>query len=362
MSMHQVPPAAHRRGESPVDGARPVDVRRPRWRQSLSLGATALLLLPLAGCKLELVDPKGSVGEQEKQLILIALGVMLLVVIPVIVLTLVFAWRYRETNVQAKYSPKWSHSTAIEVVVWTIPVVIVVSLAVIIWKTTHALDPYKPLESDVKPVRVEVVALNWKWLFIYPDYQVATVNQLTLPVGTPVEFKLTAESLMNSFFIPQLGSMVYAMSGMQTKLHLIADHTGTYAGMSAAYSGPGFSDMHFDTTVVSHADFDQWVQAAQRAPHTLDEKTLALLEQPGTSVPVALYANVTPGLFDGIVGKYMGQGDMKGMAGMPGMSASAGRPRDARRLAGPALDDVLNVANCRVDTLASATPPLTVTE
>lgn len=328
MSMHNVslPP----RGEADTTpGA--------RWRTWCARGAAAMAMVPMSGCTLELLDPKGSVGEQEKHLILIALGVMLLVVIPVIVLTLVFFWRYRETNTAATYSPKWAHSTKIEVVVWSIPVVIVVALAVMIWETTHKLDPYRPIEpiaSDKPPVRVEVVALNWKWLFIYPDYHVATVNRLVLPVDTPVEFKLTAESLMNAFFIPQLGSMVYAMSGMETKLHLIANQTGIYAGMSSAYSGAGFSDMHFNAHVTSRGDFDEWVRQAQAVPDTLDAPTYVKLEQPGTGAPVPIYANVMPGLFDAIVGKYMGpmDGSAQGM-----------------RVAGNTIDDIIAAANCRVD-------------
>jgi cytochrome o ubiquinol oxidase subunit 2 len=311
-----------------------------RWRTGCARAAALMAMMPMSGCTLELLDPKGSVGEQERHLILIALGVMLLVVAPVIVLTLVFFWRYRETNTAAKYSPKWAHSTKIEVVVWTIPVIIVVSLAVMIWETTHKLDPYRPIEpvvADKPPVRVEVVALNWKWLFIYPDYQVATVNRLVLPVDTPVEFKITAESLMNAFFIPQLGSMVYAMSGMQTRLHLIANETGTYAGMSSAYSGAGFSDMHFKAHVTSQPDFDKWVREAQAVPDTLDAPTYVALEKPGTGAPVAIYANVMPGLFDAIVGKYMGPMD----GATPGMQAS-GRTRST-------LDDIIAAANCRVD-------------
>nr|WP_224099410.1 ubiquinol oxidase subunit II [Paraburkholderia caribensis] len=268
------------------------------------VAATGALSL-LGGCSMVLFNPKGDIGEQEKNLILIALGLMLLVVIPVIALTLYFAWRYRASNTKAKYAPTWAHSTAIEVVVWTIPCIIVATLAVLIWKTTHSLDPYKPIESDVKPVRVEVVALNWKWLFIYPDYGVASVNQLALPVNTPVDFRLTAESLMNSFFIPQLGSQVYAMSGMQTQLHLIANSAGTYAGRSSAFSGPGFSDMNFDTVVTSRGEFDAWVARAKASPQSLDVTAYDSLQQPSRKNPVTLYSNVAPGLFDGIVYQYM---------------------------------------------------------
>lgn len=329
--MHNVSPAL-RGGRGTTFGA--------RWRRGCTRVAAAMAMVPMSGCTLELLNPKGGVGEQEKHLILIALGVMLLVVIPVIVLTLVFFWRYRETNTAATYSPKWAHSTKIEIVVWSIPVVIVVALAVMIWETTHKLDPYRPIEpiaADKPPVHVEVVALNWKWLFIYPDYGVATVNTLVLPVDTPVEFKLTAESLMNAFFIPQLGSMVYAMAGMQTKLHLIADRTGTYAGMSSAYSGPGFSDMHFKAHVTTQVEFDNWVKQAQGVPDALDAPTYVKLEQPGTGAPVAIYANVMPGLFDAIVGKYMEPMDDHA----PGMHAS--------RAPGGAIDDIIAAANCRVD-------------
>nr|WP_083384423.1 MULTISPECIES: ubiquinol oxidase subunit II [Cupriavidus] len=272
------------------------------------LAGAGLLVLPvlLSGCsQLELMNPKGAVGEQEKGLILVALFLMLLVVVPVIVLTLYFGWRYRETNTQATYAPKWSHSTPIEIVVWSIPCVIVAVLAVLIWKTTHELDPYKPIASQTKPVRVDVIALNWKWLFIYPDYGVASVNRLQIPVDTPVEFRLTAESLMNSFFIPQLGSMVYAMAGMQTRLHLVANHTGTYHGLSAAYSGEGFSDMRFDAIASSRAEFDAWVAQARRSPLKLDPASYRELEQPSTRHPVTVYANATPALFEGVVNRFM---------------------------------------------------------
>lgn len=279
--------------------------RWPRLRAAAASLASAGSLALLGGCNAVLLNPKGDIGTQEKNLILIALGLMLLVVIPVIALTLWFAWRYRASNTRATYAPKWAHSTAIEVVVWSIPCVIVLTLGVLIWRTTHALDPYRPIESQQKPIRVDVVALNWKWLFIYPDYGVASVNQLAIPVDTPVSFRLTAESLMNSFFIPQLGTQVYAMSGMQTQLHLIADTPGTYAGRSAAFSGPGFSDMHFDTLATSRADFDAWIARAQASPAVLSRGAYERLAIPGEKAPVALYSNVAPGLFEGVVGKYM---------------------------------------------------------
>lgn len=267
-----------------------------------SIAALALLL---GGCSFELLSPQGPVGARERDLILLATGVMLMVVIPVIVLTLVFAWRYRETNTEATYAPRWSHSTAIEVVVWGIPCVIVAALGIIIWHTTHQLDPYRPLESRTEPVEVDVVAMDWKWLFIYPQYGVASLNELAVPVGTPVNFRITAESTMNALFIPQLGSMVYAMSGMQTKLHLLADHPGTYDGRSAAYSGSGFSDMHFKTHATSRAEFDAWVARARASGRTLDDATYRALKRPSSRDPVTLYATVPPRLFQAVVDQYM---------------------------------------------------------
>ncbi|PYE28058.1 cytochrome bo3 quinol oxidase subunit 2 [Paraburkholderia silvatlantica] len=287
----------------PPSSSRPPLVTRFARRAALVAAGAPLLLV--SGCNMALLAPKGDIGVQEKNLILISLGLMLLVVIPVIALTLWFAWRYRASSTNATYAPRWSHSTAIEVVVWTIPCVIVLTLAVLIWRTTHSLDPYRPIESQTKPVRVDVVALNWKWLFIYPDYGVASVNQLAIPVDTPVEFNLTAESLMNSFFIPQLGSQVYAMPAMQTKLHLIANEPGIYAGRSAAFSGPGFSDMHFETLATSRAEFDAWIAQAKASPAMLSRAAYERLALPGEKTPVTLYSNVAPGLFDGVVGKYM---------------------------------------------------------
>jgi cytochrome o ubiquinol oxidase subunit 2 len=262
-------------------------------------------LAMLSGCSMQLFNPKGDIGEQEKTLIIVATGLMLLVVIPVIGLTLYFAWRYRASNTNATYAPKWAHSTAIEIVVWTIPCVIVIILGVLILRTTHSLDPYQPIESKQAPVRVEVVALNWKWLFIYPDYGVASVNQLRIPVDTPVEFKLTAESIMNSFFIPQLGSQVYAMPGMQTQLHLIANAPGTYRGMSAAFSGSGFSDMHFKAVASSREEFDRWIADARKSPKRLDKPAFGVLQQDSNGYPVTVYNGYEPGLFNGVVNKYM---------------------------------------------------------
>jgi cytochrome o ubiquinol oxidase subunit II len=272
--------------------------------QRLLLPVSAGLAMCLSGCNLEVLDPKGSVGVAEKQLIATSTWAMLIVVIPVIILTLWFAYRYRESNRSATYAPKWSHSTAIEVVVWTVPTLIILFLAVLTWKTTHELDPYKPLESNVKPINVEVVALDWKWLFIYPDLGIATVNQLAVPVGTPVNFSITSDSVMNSFFIPQLGTQVYAMAGMQTRLHLIADHAGDYAGLSANFSGKGFSDMKFRTLATSQQDFDAWVQKVKASQTQLSMDQYATVATPSEKAPVEYFSTVDPKLFNNIIAKY----------------------------------------------------------
>ena len=266
------------------------------------VGAVVLL----AGCSTELMSPKGDIGMQERTLILTALGLMLVVVIPVIVMTLLFAYRFRASNKKAAYKPKWAHSTAIEVVVWTVPCIIVAILAVITWRTSHSLDPYKPLESDVKPITVEVVSMDWKWLFIYPDYGVASVNQMAMPVGVPVNFRITSDTVMNSFFIPQLGSQVYSMAGMETKVHLIANEPGVYRGLSANYSGAGFSDMRFDAIATTQEGFDNWIKQAKAVPQALDATSYASLAQPSTRLPVTYYSTVTPDFFGTIVNKYMG--------------------------------------------------------
>ena len=271
------------------------------------LAVPLLALAPLVGCTFDLLQPVGDVGRQERTLILAALGLMLLVVVPVIALTLWFGWKYRASNARAVYAPTWAHSTRIEVVVWAVPCVIVAILGAMIWRTTQALDPYRPLESGVKPVRVQVVALNWKWLFIYPDYGVATIDELAIPAGTPIDFELTAESLMNSFFIPRLGSQVYAMAGMRTRLHLIADTPGTYRGMSAAFSGEGFSDMRFDTVAMSPPAFEAWMRDAKRSPQAMDARRYRTVSLPATRGVPAIYAGVEPDLFDGIVDRFMRQ-------------------------------------------------------
>ncbi len=274
--------------------------------------ALALLVLALSGCSGGVLDPKGQIGIDEKNLIIIATLLMLLVVIPVIVMTLYFAWKYRDGREQEIYAPKWAHSTKIEAAVWTIPIVIIIVLGVITWRSTQDLDPYKPLQGQGEHLTVQVVSLNWKWLFIYPEQGIATVNELVFPANVPVEYKITSESTMNSFFIPQLGSQIYSMAGMETQLHLIANEPGTFKGFSANYSGAGFTGMQFDAIATpTEAEFDAWVSKVKAQGHPLTQASYAQLAKPSEYDPVSYYASVEQGLFHSIVMKYMqGHGEM----------------------------------------------------
>ncbi|MFI8621443.1 ubiquinol oxidase subunit II [Marinomonas sp. NPDC078689] len=285
----------------------------------LSKIALAITVGLLAGCQGGVLDPKGQVGVDEKQLIIVSTVLMLLVVIPVIFLTLYFAWKYREGRDEI-YEPKWSHSTKIEAVCWAVPIIIVLILGVITWKSTHALDPYKPLKSDKEHITVEVVSMNWKWLFIYPEQGIATVNKLVFPTDVPVSFKLSSEGTMNSFFIPQLGSQIYSMAGMVTKLHLIANEPGTYQGFSANYSGAGFSGMKFEAIATpTEADFEAWVEGVKAGTHG-DVINHAILDQASydklaeydadphhvhVATPVQYYNSIKPGIFHDNVMKFM---------------------------------------------------------
>lgn len=277
--------------------------------------ALASTVLTLSGCSGGVLDPKGQIGIDEKNLIIIATGLMLLVVIPVIVMTLYFAWKYRDTQTHEIYAPKWAHSNKIEALVWAVPIVIVIILGVITWESTHRLDPYKPIEGKGKHLTVEVVALNWKWLFIYPEQGIATVNELVFPANVPVEYKITSESTMNSFFIPQLGSQIYAMAGMETKLHLIANEPGTFKGLSANYSGAGFSGMKFNAIATpTQGDFDKWVSDVKAQGHKLTKANYYALAKASKNNPVTYYGDVDKGLFHTIIMKYMpASGDMKKM-------------------------------------------------
>lgn len=277
-----------------------------KWRLGYSgVALLALMMLVLNGCHSGIVAPKGKIAAAQLDLAIFSIELMLLVVIPVIVMSCWFGWRYREGN-NAKYTPEWTHSTNLELVWWTIPCIIILILGTVTWKTTHSLDPYKTLDSTVKPVNIEVVSLDWKWLFIYPDYKIATTNILKLPVDTPINFKITAASPMNSFIIPQLGGQIYAMTGMITQLHLIGDVPGTYRGLATNYTGIGFADMQFMTEVTSAEDFESWVNSVKDTPVQLTSSVFweQLMPKSINDKP-RYFGRVDDGLFNRIISHYM---------------------------------------------------------
>jgi cytochrome o ubiquinol oxidase subunit 2 len=255
----------------------------------------------LAGCDRGILDPVGPVGSAEKTILINSTAIMLAIVIPTIVATIAFAWWFRRGNSKAEYRPDWEYSGAIEMVVWSIPALTIMLLGGITWISSYDLEPSKPLTSAVKPVRVDVVSLDWKWLFIYPDQGIATVNQLVVPAGTPVNFRLTSATVWNSFFVPQFGSMIYTMPRMTTRLNLQADRQGVYDGLSSHYSGEGFSGMRFKAHVVPPQEFASWAQGALGKGQVLDAKTYANLSKPSSYVQPITYGAVAPGLFDAIV-------------------------------------------------------------
>jgi len=267
--------------------------------------ATAGALLVLGGCgRVPLLDPKGPVGDSERVVIIVAFLLMLLVVVPVQILAFRFARKYRASNPDARYEPKWGHSLRLELVVWLVPVAIVTALGYLAWTRTLELDPDKPIDSAARPVRVDAVSLDWKWLFIYPDQDIAVVNELVFPAGVPLNLRITSGTVMTSFFIPQLGSQIYGMGGMVTRLHLLADEPGTYAGKNQQYSGAGYSDMTFDAIAKSPAEFADWVQKVKQSPDRLDAARYQRLAQPTKGYPVTYFGSVTSGLFDDVVDQY----------------------------------------------------------
>jgi cytochrome o ubiquinol oxidase subunit 2 len=264
---------------------------------SSALAATCLV----APCRGQgVLDPQGPIAAAERLILLNATAIMLVVVVPVIVLTLAFAWWYRASNPRAAYQPDWSYSGHIELVTWSIPAMVVILLAAVGWIGSHQLDPARKLQSDARSIRIEVVSLDWKWLFIYPDQGVAAVNELVIPAGVPVEFVLTSATVMNSFFVPQLGSQIYTMPGMATQLNLLAARPGDYPGLSANFSGDGFSDMRFLVHAVPAADYDSWL-ARTRAGPALNADSYSQLARPEGNAPAHTYGSVDPKLFERIV-------------------------------------------------------------
>lgn len=280
----------------------------PAPSRSFRAGLAALALpFALGGCNFSVLFPAGDVARQEAHLLVVSTILMLLIIIPVMILTVLFAWRYRAGNAAATYKPDWDHSTGLELVIWSAPLAIIIALGAITWLTTHTLDPYRRLDrlapgqpaasAATKPLEVQVVALDWKWLFIYPEQGIATINELALPTNREVRFHLTASSVMNSFYIPTLAGQVYAMPGMETQLHAVLNHPGKFNGFSANYSGAGFSGMNFGVLGLDQGGFDRWVAAQKTAGAQLDRAAYLKVEKPSENVPVMRFASVAPDLF-----------------------------------------------------------------
>ncbi|MGC4029754.1 MAG: ubiquinol oxidase subunit II [Steroidobacteraceae bacterium] len=290
---------------------RPMSAHRtiPARRRALLFGLLPLLSL-LGGCKWWVLAPAGDIAAQQRDLLVISTLLMLVIIVPVIATTILFAWRYRHSNRQARYEPDWDHSTQLELLIWAAPLLIIICLGAITWSGTHLLDPYRPLErigrnrpvpAEVEPLRVEVVALDWKWLFIYPEQGVAAVNELVLPVDRPVALHISASSVMNAFYAPALAGMIYAMPAMETRLHAVLNRPGTYQGFSANYSGAGFSGMHFTLRGVTAEEYERYVKELRAGGDRLDRQAYLELERPSENVPVRHYGRVEAGLFNAVV-------------------------------------------------------------
>ena len=265
----------------------------------------ALVVPLLAGCNRGILDPVGPVGSAEKTILINSTAIMLAIIIPVIIATIAFAWWFRRSNTKATYRPDWEYSGAIEMVVWSVPALTVMLLGGIAWIGSHDLEPSKPIQSKSAPIRIDVVSLDWKWLFIYPDEGIASVNELVVPAGTPISFRLTSATVWNSFFVPQLGTMIYTMPRMATQLNLRADRIGTYDGQSSHFSGDGFSGMTFKVHAVSPKQFVAWAGAERGKGPSLDANGYAELSKPSSYVTPVTYGTVAPNLFDAIVANHL---------------------------------------------------------
>ena len=268
------------------------------------LGMAALAALVICTQDVPVLNPKGMIAEKQRDLLYTASLLMFIVVIPAYIMAIIFAWKYREENKKAKYTPDWEHNTLAEILWWGVPFVIVVFLSILTWTSSHELNPYKPIVAEKKQMTVQVVALDWKWLFIYPEQGIATVNYLQIPEKTPIAFQITAEAPMNSFWIPHLGGQIYAMPAMMTQLHLIANEVGTYRGSSSNLSGTGFAGMYFPVHSTTQEDFDEWVSAVKGSSQSLGIEEYRNLVKPSQYEPSAFYSLSKPDLFEWIIDQY----------------------------------------------------------
>jgi cytochrome o ubiquinol oxidase subunit 2 len=306
----------------------------------------------LGACQAVILNPSGDVGQQQRDLLVYATILMLIVIVPVMVMTVLFAWRYRQSNRGARYEPDWDHSIHLELLIWAAPLLIVIALGGFTWVGTHLLDPYRslgrirpgePVAYAVKPLQVDVVALDWKWLFIYPQYGIATVNELAAPVDRPIDFRITSVSVMNSLFIPTLAGQVYAMPGMETRLHAVANTAGDYQGFSANYSGAGFSDMRFVFRALGGRDFDQWLARVKAGGGVLTRSDYLRLARPSESEPARGFAGVDASLYHAILNRCVGEGTRCTSAGaaVDATGDVARPPQDDEPLRGAGLSETV---------------------
>lgn len=284
------------------------------WLPSRALRSVFFLTPGLAGCTADsrlILQAQGPVAQSQHDLLALATGIMLLVVLPVIVMALLFAWRYRASSRTARYDPQWSAPRYIEILVWVVPFLIVVALGMLVWVYSHRLDPYRPIQGNATPLEIQAIALDWKWLFIYPSENIATVNELALPAGRPVTLKITSGTVMNSMFIPALAGQIYAMAGMQTQLNLRADQPGLMIGRNAQFSGSGFPEQTFPVEVMTGEAFTNWISKVRSSSNPLDEKVYATLARPTVKAPIEYYGTVKPALFEDLVMRYMPEGSVR---------------------------------------------------
>ena len=299
--------------------------KRPYFPANLAI--LALLAAPLAGCGQGILRPQGPIGAADSKILLDAVGIMAAIVVPTIVAAMVFAWWFRAANTRARFRPDFVYSGRLEIIVWAIPILVILFLSGVIWIGSHELDPFEPIAAKTKPTEVQVVSLDWKWLFIYPAQGVASVNEVVVPAGVPVHFSLTSATVMNSFFVPQLGSMIATMNGMVTQLYLEADHPGDFYGESAQFSGDGFSGMNFTMRAVPQDAFAQWVAAARQAGPLLDRAGYLALLQQSQNVRPFTYRAVDAGLFDAIAAQKLPSGP----GPQPGHGGPAVQAKEERR-------------------------------
>ncbi|MDD5269341.1 MAG: ubiquinol oxidase subunit II [Methylococcales bacterium] len=279
------------------------------WVRFFKIVLPFVLIIGLDSCKLNHLrdlEPSGPVTRSIDDLFWLTIALMSIILIPVFSMTAGFIWKYRASNSKASHVPDWNSPIWLEWLVWLFPALIVLILTIMTWIYTHRLDPYKPQEANTPPLVIQVIALDWKWLFIYPEQNIAVVNELTLPVNRPIAFQITSNTVMNSFFIPRLGGQIYAMAGMETQLHVIADKPGRYFGENIQYSGQGFPYQNFETSVTTPQDFDAWVKKAGQSAQILDLSAFIELSKPSVSHPVVYYAFVSPDLFNHVINQYIG--------------------------------------------------------